>query len=68
MTPVDKARFIGLWQQGLETAAIAERLDINATTAQSRAHWLQQHGLIEPRPRGELPHAATTGRTRRGLA
>jgi hypothetical protein len=24
MTPADKATFIALWQQGLETAAIAE--------------------------------------------
>jgi hypothetical protein len=52
MTPADEA-LIALWQQALETAAIAERLGIKATTAQSRAHRLQQRGLIEPRPRGE---------------
>jgi hypothetical protein len=52
MTPADDARFIALWQQGLETAAIAQALGIKATTAQSRAHRLQQRGLIQPRPRG----------------
>jgi hypothetical protein len=36
MTPTDEA-FIALWQQGLETAAIAERLNITARAAQSRA-------------------------------
>jgi hypothetical protein len=35
MTPADET-FIALWQQGLETAAIAARLGIKATTAQSR--------------------------------
>jgi hypothetical protein len=52
MTPADEA-LIALWQRALETAAIAERLGLKATTAQSRAHRLQQRGLIEPRPRGE---------------
>jgi hypothetical protein len=53
MTPAEAdAQFITLWEQGLETAIIAERLGIKATTAQSRAHRLQQKGLIEPRPRG----------------
>jgi hypothetical protein len=28
MTPADEARFIALWQQGLETAAIAQALGI----------------------------------------
>jgi hypothetical protein len=28
MTPVDEAQFIALWQQGLETAAIAARLGV----------------------------------------
>ena len=46
------ARFIELWQQGLETAAIARRLGITAAAAQSRAPRLQQRGLIQPRPRG----------------
>jgi hypothetical protein len=53
MTPAEaEAEFITLWQQGLETAAIAAQLGIKATTAQSRAHLLQQRGLIQPRPRG----------------
>jgi Mn-dependent DtxR family transcriptional regulator len=61
MTPTDEARFIALWQQGLETAVIAERLGIKATTAQSRAHRLQQRGLIQPRPRGgRLPEPEGT--------
>jgi hypothetical protein len=28
MTPADEARFIALWQPGLTTAAIAERLGV----------------------------------------
>jgi hypothetical protein len=53
MTPAEaEAEFIALWQQGLETAAIAARLGIKAATAQSRVHRLQQRGLIQPRPRG----------------
>jgi Mn-dependent DtxR family transcriptional regulator len=52
MTSAEEA-LIALWQEGLDTAAIAERLGIKATTAESRAHRLQQRGLIEPRPRGE---------------
>jgi DNA-binding transcriptional MocR family regulator len=52
MTPADEATCIALWTEGLETAAIAESLGIKATTAQSRAHRLQQRGLIDPRPRG----------------
>jgi DNA-binding IclR family transcriptional regulator len=52
MNPADEVQFIARRQQGLETAAIAERLGIKATTAQSRAHRLQQRGLIEPRPQG----------------
>ena len=52
MTPADEAAFIQLWNEGLETAAIAARLGITAATVQSRAHRLQQRGLIQPRPRG----------------
>jgi Mn-dependent DtxR family transcriptional regulator len=52
MIPTDEAHFIVLWQQGLETAEIARQLGLKATTAQSRAHRLQQRGLIQPRPRG----------------
>jgi hypothetical protein len=52
MTPTDEARFIELWQAGTETAEIARQLGLKATTAQSRAHRLQQQGLIQPRPRG----------------
>ena len=52
MTPADEARFIQLWNAGTETAEIARQLGLKATTAQSRAHRLQQQGLIQPRPRG----------------
>jgi Mn-dependent DtxR family transcriptional regulator len=53
MTPAEQdATFIALWQQGLTTAAIAQRLDIPPGTARSRAYALQQRGLITARPRG----------------
>src|SRR4051794_7243689 len=52
MTP-DEATFIVLWTQGLEIAAIAQRLGIPKRTVQSRAHRLQQRKLIQPRPKGE---------------
>ena len=67
MTPADEATFIELWQQGLETAAIAQRLGIKATTAQSRAYRLQQRGLISPRPRGGN-YPTERARTRAPLA
>ena len=47
-----EARFIALWNAGLETAAIARQLGLKATTAQARAWRLQQRGVIQPRPRG----------------
>jgi len=31
MTPADEARFIDLWQEGLETATIAQRLGSSRT-------------------------------------
>jgi transposase len=53
MTPAEQeATFIALWTQGLELAAIAQRLGIPKGTVQSRAHRLQQRGLIAPRPKG----------------
>jgi transposase len=51
MTPDEEAQFIALWTEGLEIAAIAQRLGIQGTV-QSRAHRLQQRGLIQPRPKG----------------
>jgi hypothetical protein len=51
MTPTDEARFIALWQQGLDTAAIARQLGIPRGTVFSRANRLQQQGKIQPRPR-----------------
>jgi DNA-binding IclR family transcriptional regulator len=47
-----ESEFIAFWNQGLEIAAIAQRLGIPRGTVQSRAHRLQQHGLIQPRPKG----------------
>jgi transposase len=52
MTPAEEAEFIALWNQGLEITAIAQRLGIPKGTVQSRAHRLQQRGLIQPRPKG----------------
>jgi hypothetical protein len=53
MTPAEQeATLIALWTQGLEIAAIAQRLGIPKGTVQSRAHRLQQRGLIQPRPKG----------------
>jgi hypothetical protein len=54
MTPAGEteAEFIALWNEGLTTAAIAERLGIAPGTARSRAYTLQQRGLILPRPKG----------------
>jgi DNA-binding transcriptional MocR family regulator len=52
MTPTEEQAFIALWQQGLEITAIAEHLGIPKGTVQSRAHRLQQRGLIQPRPKG----------------
>jgi transposase len=53
MTPAEQeATLIALWTEGLEIAAIAQRLGIPKGTVQSRAHRLQAHGLIQPRPKG----------------
>lgn len=52
MTPADEATFIMLWQQGLSHDALAQQLGIPVGTVKSRAHTLQQRGLIQPRPRG----------------
>ena len=52
MTPADEATFIALWTEGLTIATIAQRLGIPVGTVKSRAHHLQQQGLIQPRPRG----------------
>ncbi len=51
MTP-DEAEFIALWNAGTEITAMAQRLGIPKGTVQSRAHRLQQRGLIQPRPKG----------------
>jgi hypothetical protein len=37
MTPADEARFIALWSQGIDTAAMAQRLGIARGTVGSRA-------------------------------
>jgi hypothetical protein len=50
MTPADEAEFIQLWQQGLETMAIAQRLGVPRGTVAPRAHTLVCQGKIQPRP------------------
>jgi hypothetical protein len=52
MTSTDEATFIALWNQGLEIAAIAQRLGIPIGTVKSRAHTLAHAGKLTPRPRG----------------
>jgi DNA-binding transcriptional MocR family regulator len=51
MTPTDETTFITLWQQGLSHDALAQQLGIPVGTVKSRAHALQQRGLIQARPR-----------------
>jgi DNA-binding transcriptional MocR family regulator len=53
MTPAETGRFIRLWRQGLSHDAMAARLGVPVGTIKSRAHRLQQQGMIEPRPRGK---------------
>ncbi len=67
MAPTDEARFIALWQQGLDTAEIARQLDIPRGTVFSRANRLQQQGKIQPRPRGgtRMPARQTSPRAPR---
>jgi DNA-binding transcriptional MocR family regulator len=52
MTSTDEATFITLWQQALSHDAMATRLGCPVGTVESRAHRLQQQGVIQPRPRG----------------
>lgn len=47
-----EATLIALWGEGLAIAPIAQSLGIPKGTVQSRAHRLQQRGLIQPRPKG----------------
>jgi transposase len=66
-----EAEFIALWNQGLEITEIAQRLGIPKGTVQSRAHRLQQRGLIQPRPkegriRGGKPWRVPRPRVHRG--
>jgi len=52
MTPADEAAFIALWQEGLTTAAMAERLGVPTGTVKSRSYTLVRQGKIQPRQRG----------------
>jgi transposase len=52
MTPDDETTFITYWQQGLETAEIAQRLGVTLKSAQSRVYRLRRQGKIQPRPLG----------------
>jgi hypothetical protein len=61
MTPEDEAHFITLWQQGMDTAAIAAALGIPAGTARSRAYTLQQQGRSSLAP-GEARGLTVRGR------
>jgi hypothetical protein len=64
MTPTAEQEFITLWQQGVSHDAMAERLGCPVGTVKSRAHRLQQQGVIQPRPRGRglaLPTAVHPG-------
>jgi hypothetical protein len=47
-----ESTFIDLWNQGLETTEITQRLGVPKGTVQSRAHRLQHQGKIQPRGRG----------------
>jgi hypothetical protein len=61
----EEARFIALWEAGVEVKAIAAALEITWTAAQSRAHRLQRQGLIQPRPRGgDYPNRRAQARQR----
>ena len=53
MTPDDEARFIALWQQSLETTAIAPALGILRGTAASRAYMLVRYPVL---PQFSAPH------------
>jgi transposase len=44
MTHADEVQFIALWTQGIDTAAMAQRLGIAVGTVYSRVHRLQQQG------------------------
>jgi len=61
VTPVEEARFIALWNEGLPTTAIAQRLGIPEGTVKSRAHTLQQGGKIQPQPKGGPTPTARAG-------
>jgi hypothetical protein len=52
VSPDEEQVFIQLWQQGLDTATIGQRLGIPRGTVSSRAATLVRQGKIEPRPRG----------------
>jgi transposase len=63
MTPAEEARFIQLWQEGTETAAIAQALGIPVGTVKSRAHTLARQGKQQARPRrGAYPRQTAQGR------
>jgi hypothetical protein len=52
VTSADEARFIQLWQQGVDSATIGQSLGIPHGTVSSRAATLVRQGKIQPRPRG----------------
>ncbi len=50
MTPADEISFVALWQQGLETAAIAQALGIPPGTARSRAYTCSARSMSSRHP------------------
>jgi transposase len=50
-TPEAQAQLIALWEQGLATTDIAQRLGLTPTTVHRRVRYLQRRGLIQPRLR-----------------
>jgi hypothetical protein len=51
-TPETQAQLMALWEQGLVTTDIAQRLGVTRTAAHRRARSLQRRGVIQPRSSG----------------
>ena len=59
---LDEATFIELWNEGVDTADMAQRPGIPRSTVASRAHTLVRQGKIAPRPRGNYPRQKALAR------
>jgi DNA-binding transcriptional MocR family regulator len=63
MTPTEEARFIQLWNAGMEQTAMAQALGIPRGTVSSRAYTLVRQGKITARPKGgQYPRQRQQGR------